>query len=501
MNIQDFDVNDSTQVLNFIQKAAKIGTWHVNLENNEVSWSKLTKQIHDVSEDYSVNIDAAIGYYKEGFSRDKITYCFNCCITEKKPFDVELEIVSAKGREKWVRAIGFPVVENENCIKVQGLFQDITEKNKTLQKLALKEEQFRKTFESTAIGMAIVSLDGRWLKVNKSLKNMLGYTNDEFTSRTFKDLTHKDDLELGQKELKQLLQKEVSSFKIEKRYIHKNNDVIWVSLSVSLVSNDDGIPLHLVAQINDITQRKQSERKVKSLLDITKDQNSRLLNFAHIVSHNLRSHSGNLEMLLDLMKFEEPEATDNSYFPLINTAVDHLSETVENLNQVAIINTKIHEDLTPINLHDVVNKTANSVNASIIENNAKINNLVNPNQIIHTIPAYLDSILLNFLTNSLKYRKENADPIITFKADTSKDSDNNPILILDIEDNGVGIDLDKHGKKLFGMYKTFHKHKDSRGLGLFITKNQIEAIGGKVFVKSKVGIGTIFSLHLRYEKS
>lgn len=491
-----FNVNDSQQVLDFIQKAAKIGTWQVLLEPYEIQWSDITREIHDVGKSYNIELEKALDFYKEGYSRDKITYYFNRCIEQGEPYDVELELVSAKGREKWVRAIGFPVLENEKCVKVQGLFQDITEKNKTQKKVALREQQFRKTFDSASIGMAIVSLEGKFIRVNQSLRNILGYTTDEFKTFNFKDITHKDDTTLGDKKFAKLLSNEISNFQIEKRYLHKNGSIIWASLNVSLVSNEDATPLHLVAQINDITKRKESEKKVNTLLEITKDQNSRLLNFAHIVSHNLRSHSGNLEMLLDLMKHEEPEATDNSYFPLVDTAVNNLSETVENLNQVAILNTKLHEDLTPTNLYEAINKTKESLKAHILENDGSIINNVPKHLIIDTVPAYLDSILLNFISNSIKYKKPDVAPKININTSFT---DDNQYLILKIEDNGMGIDLNRHRKKLFGMYKTFHKHKDSRGLGLFITKNQVEAIGGKIEVESEVGIGTTFLLHLKHE--
>ncbi|WP_047551085.1 ATP-binding protein [Psychroserpens sp. Hel_I_66] len=108
------------------------------------------------------------------------------------------------------------------------------------------------------------------------------------------------------------------------------------------------------------------------------------------------------------------------------------------------------------------------------------------------IEAYLDSILLNFITNAIKYREEERQSFIEINA-TEKDA----FVVITFEDNGLGIDLNENGKKLFKLNSTFHKKKDSRGIGLFITKNHIESMGGKIQVSSKVGVGTRFTVFLR----
>lgn len=498
MDNTEKDRNRSAHLLNFIQDAVQVGTWEVNLSTMETTWSKVTYQIHEVPESIKPNFSQAIDYYKDPKSLKLVSEAFQNCAENGVQFDLELELTTARGNQKWVRAVGVPEMKDGKYIKVSGVFQDITEKTKTLQTIALREEELRKTFEYAGIGMAIVDLNGKWVKVNQKLCNMFGYTEQEFLQKTFKDMTYHEDQDVSDKLINSLLNFEYENKQVEKRYVHKNGDVIWTLLNTSVIKNDDGTAKHLVSQINDITLAKKAEERINALHKVTKEQNDRLLNFAHIVSHNLRSHSGNLEMLLDLMKYEEPEATQNSFFPLIGDAVNSLSETVANLNEVAILNTQINKELTELSLHTILEKAIGNVKGTILETNAIVNNNVPKDLKIKTVPAYIDSIVLNFFTNALKYRKEDVAPIITLESKISEDGE---FVILDIEDNGIGIDLERHGKKLFGMYKTFHKHKDSRGLGLFITKNQIEAIGGHIEVKSKINIGTTFSLYLKHEKN
>jgi signal transduction histidine kinase len=106
------------------------------------------------------------------------------------------------------------------------------------------------------------------------------------------------------------------------------------------------------------------------------------------------------------------------------------------------------------------------------------------------VPAYLDSILMNFITNAVKFRDPKREPEIRISTSVNED-----YTILRIADNGLGIDLKKHGSKLFGMYKTFHENAEARGIGLYITKNQVEAMEGKITTTSKVGKGTTFNIH------
>lgn len=128
--------------------------------------------------------------------------------------------------------------------------------------------------------------------------------------------------------------------------------------------------------------------------------------------------------------------------------------------------------------------------SSYVENhNATIINTISDDAVVNFNPAYLESVLLNFTTNAIKYAHPERSPIIEFGFAIENGSK-----VLTISDNGLGIDLDRHGELLFGLYKTFHKRQDAQGIGLYITKNQIEAMKGKVVVSSKVGEGTTFKI-------
>ncbi|WP_028283297.1 sensor histidine kinase [Olleya marilimosa] len=486
--------NVSYTYMDSIQRDIAIGSWEVNLQNNEVTWSAMTKTIHEVEQDYNPSLEEGINFFLEGYDRELISILFNRAVNKQEPYDNEVQLKTAKNNIKWVRIVAYPVIKNDATQKVIGVIQDITEKNKTLFELKLKEELIRTTFDNAPNAMALVSLDGQILTSNKSFSDYLGYTKEELSGFPINTLSHPEDVDVIPQNIKDLIAGKSNKFQCEKRYIRKDKSIIHCLLSVSILRDENFKPVHFISHIIDITKRTIANKKVETLLKTTKQQNERLLNFAHIVSHNLRSHSGNIQMLLDLMHSEIPEATNNEYVPLILEAVHQLSETIDNLNQVSTINDNKEQDLQRCNLLDFTNKAISNFSAEIKETKAIININIEQDIYVLAIPAYLDSILFNFISNALKYKQDHITPEITLSAEQS-----DKFVKIEIEDNGLGINLDLHKDKIFGLYKTFHNHKEAKGLGLYITKNQIEAMHGKVKVKSKINKGSIFSIYLMYE--
>lgn len=475
---------------------AKIGTWEVDLETLHTHWSSMTRQIHEVEDNEVYAVKNAIDFFKPGNSREIIIRVFNEAIEFGKAYDEELQIITATGKEKWVRAVGIPEMRGGECKRVYGLFQDINDKTEMHEQLAVREKQFRNTFEFAPNGIALVGLDGSWLTVNTSLCAMLGYTEEELSKMTFTDITHVDDIDRDWSLVKELLEGKRTSYEMEKRYIHKNGSEIWAILAVSLVRSEKGEPLHFVSQINNISEVKQAQIEIQNLLDVTREQNDRLLNFAHIVSHNLRSHVGNFSMLLDLLELEVPESTENDFFPLLKHSTESLQETIMHLNEVVALKSNKTATMIKLDLGRFVEKACMNLQGEILESEVEIVNAIPAETKINGVAAYLDSILINFLSNAIKYRSRERKPQIRLSLKLEE-----PYTILSIQDNGMGIDLNIYGKKLFGMYKTFHGNKDARGVGLFLSKNQIEAMKGRIEVESTVNKGTNFSLYFVHAKN
>nr|WP_197718719.1 HAMP domain-containing sensor histidine kinase [Pedobacter schmidteae] len=495
-------------LLEFILESAPKGVWCCHLENYKHLWTSpewqqalgytAHQQISDCREiiDESSlqqlvanldgkNFDPSAQYqlnYKHQDGSTVTTYCTGMIGSVKKGAPLLLVLIT--------QINSLPVFTPSDS-KTNGHSVTLAREHQHLnEKLRLSEERFRRAFEHAAIGMAIVSLKGKWMRINSSLYNILGYRPSELMKLTFQDITYPEDLDKDLNLLNDVIAGIRESYQMEKRYFHKKGHVVWVMLAVSLVKNSDGEPLHFISQITDISKVKAAESEMKSVLEVTSDQNRRLLNFAHIVSHNLRSHSGNLSMLLNFIETDVDEQSRQELFKMFRHAASNLQETIGHLNEVVAVNTTISANLVKVNLNRAINGAIGNIEALLKAANAICINEVKTEIMVNAIPAYLDSILLNFLTNAIKYRSADRQLIIELSAQIE-----DRLVILTIQDNGLGIDLQLNRDKLFGMYKTFHTNKDARGIGLFITKNQIEAMGGKVSVDSVVGEGTSFKIY------
>jgi PAS domain S-box-containing protein len=178
--------------------------------------------------------------------------------------NVEMGIPLANGEISWRLASAHPVVDDRgNLLGAVGSFFDITDRKKTVEALRESEIRFREAFENAAVGMALVHMDGRWLRVNHRLCEILGYSQEELLARTFGDVTHPDDLEADWALARQVAAGEIPTYTLEKRYIHKDGHTVWSNLTVSMLRDGAGNPLHYISFIEDITERKRAERALR----------------------------------------------------------------------------------------------------------------------------------------------------------------------------------------------------------------------------------------------
>ncbi|MEO5775256.1 MAG: PAS domain S-box protein [Flavobacterium sp.] len=352
------------------------------------------------------------------------------------------------------------------------------------------ETEFRILFEQAPLGIAKVDSEkGDFIAVNSEFCRIVGYDEEELTNYNFQKITHPDDLEENINCMNKLKDGSVQEFALEKRYLHKSGRTIWVNLIVSKLWKSDEKASN-IAIIEDITDKKRAEEELKQSFELVSDQNKRLLNFSYIVSHNLRSHTSNIQTISDFLEDAETKEERDEMIDLLKKVSDSLNETMSNLNEVVSIRTNITLNTEHLNLCKYIEKTKTILSQQIAKQQANIQNLVPKTIEINYNTAYLESILFNLISNAIRYSHKDRKPeiIISFDEETKS---------LKIQDNGIGIDLKKNGEKLFGMYKTFNDNPDSKGIGLFLVKNQIDAMGGTIKVESKLGEGTTFIIYFK----
>lgn len=243
--------------------------------------------------------------------------------------------------------------------------------------------------------------------------------------------------------------------------------------------------------VRDITNRKEQELATQKALEIVSEQNKRLLNFSYIVSHNIRSHSSNISGIAQILADNPEEETRALFIEGLIKSSKNLDSTLRHLNELLNIQSRINIHKESVSLIQAVTQTLESLVVDLNANNIRIVNEIPDGFKFITDRAYLDSIVLNLISNAVKYRDPEKQSVITICA-----GKRNQVPYFSVEDNGKGIDMNKFGAKIFGMFKTFHGNKDARGIGLFITRNQIESLGGAIEVDSEPGRGTRFTVFL-----
>ena len=280
---------------------------------------------------------------------------------------------------------------------------------------------------------------------------------------------------------------------MEYRIILNDGTIRFLKSTVTFVSDVKSTTQKAIGITQDVTVEKMAEKQLKEFAQITSEQNNSLTNFAHMVSHDLRSHATNLSVLTSFLEDEKDENEKKQIVTMLKNAADSLNSTVSNLNEVVLAtDTNITDIMIGINLLEAIHRVRNNISVLFLEKKGQCMIDVDPEQGITVVPAYLDSILLNLFTNSLKYSSTLRSPVIKIISKLEKNQ-----LVIIFSDNGKGIDIEKFGGSIFGMNKTFHRNKDARGVGLYITKNQINAMGGSISVESEVNVGTTFVLKFK----
>ncbi|MGE6221347.1 PAS domain S-box protein [Nubsella zeaxanthinifaciens] len=363
------------------------------------------------------------------------------------------------------------IIYEEQLIASQKHIEDLVNSIEGIVWEASVNEQFTNTF------------------ISNKIVDILGYTPEEWAAKPgfFFEKMYPEDRERIAEYLKRELFRKMHH-EHEYRMIAKDGSIVWIRDSVNIVPNLES-PQKLRGIMMDITAIKQAEDTLHKSYELVNEQNKRLLNFSYIVSHNLRSHASNIDGISALISNAETDEERNEMIKLLRKVVINLNDTLYNLNAIVNIQTSINLVKEPLNLLEYVNNAIHTQEAQILSKGATIINTVANDIFVYFNKAYLESILLNLVSNALRYSHALRTPII--KIDCQP---NGTGYIFSISDNGVGIDLAKNGEKLFGLNQTFHGNSDARGFGLFITKNQIEAMGDSIEVTSVLGEGTTFRI-------
>ncbi len=373
------------------------------------------------------------------------------------------------------------------------LANEITEGNKIREKLVISEERLDLATEAAGIGIWDWTMRDNTLYLSDICKTMLGYSPDELPSsqEVFFSLIHAEDKEEVSINRARQAEGVLEKLQMIYRMRTRSGGYKWI-LAISRASTlgPNGKATRISGILLDVDDIKKNELELNQLSQELLVSNKELKQFAYITSHNLRSPVANLLMLMQLFSKDELSDKNKQLFVKTEYSIQQLNNTLSDLNEILSARFNKSEKKEEVYFELVLKEVMNSISEDIEQTGAVIEYRFEDAPMLVYSKKILESILLNLLTNGIKYAKPSERPHILLSSSQNKDT-----ITLTVQDEGIGLDLEKHGKKLFGLYQRFHEGPAGKGLGLYIVKNQVEAQNGVIEVESKVGEGTTFFIN------
>jgi PAS domain S-box-containing protein len=402
-----------------------------------------------------------------------------------------LGIQRADATVTWISVnTGFLRLPGES--KLHGIvstISDITDRKRAEQALRDSEARFRQTFELAGSGIATVDLQGHFLRVNRGLCSMLGYSADDLVGRSVKEISHPDDRDLTDAQRARVRSGELESVKFEKRYIAQNGSVVWVMLTVALVRGTDGAPQYEIAVFDDITDKKAAQEELQR-------SNAELEQFAYVASHDLQEPLRMVSSYTQLLERRYGERFDADAREFMGYVVDgaaRMKQLIEDLLAYSRVGTH-GKEFKPVALAAALSRALANLRAALAESpGAAVTHDVLP-----TLPGdelQLAQLFQNLIGNALKFRGS-ASPVVHISV-----VDRNTEWEIGVRDNGIGIEP-QYFEKVFMVFQRLHAMGEypGTGIGLAICKKVVERHGGRIWVESQPGAGSSFLFTLPKSK-
>jgi len=487
------EIKESNDKYDIVAKATSDTIWDWKIQEDKLYWNKGIKAIFGYNED-EVG-DSSKWWFDNIHPEDSIKmsiklYSFIEQKTEN--WQDEYRFKCADNSYKYVLDRGFLLKDkNGKAIRMIGAIQDITKQKEEELRLKLLETVIVQTKDSIIITEADFNEQRlpKIVYVNPAFSVMTGYESYEMIGKSPDILRGPNSDINGIKKIVAAIKNREESL-IEMISYKKNKEEFWLRFSMIPIYNSENELSHWVSIQRDVSDEKKQEKEKEQLIRELTKNNKDLKEFSYITSHNLRAPLSNLTGLLNLM--EDITIEDSELKEILfgfNKSTHLLNDTVNDLTKVMIIKDNLSIQKEALSLKEVFENVFSQLSFQIDTYKPILKIDFEKVSVLNANKTYIESILLNLLTNSIKYSAEDRALKISVTASQLKDS-----ITLVFKDNGIGIDLERNRDKVFGLYQRFHDYPDSKGLGLYLVKSQVEAMGGTINIESEVNKGTIFTL-------
>ncbi len=495
-NIYNTKIQESNNRYDIIEKATNDTIWELDYNTLNIIWNK------GISRAYGYNYnDETINHISWWYSKihpddlQRVKLKAEKCLANKeKRWEDEYRFLCADNTYKYVLDKGYLIInENGMTQKMIGAMQDVTSQKNEELRLKLLESAITNTSDSVVITEQDAKTGNQLIIfVNNAFTEMTGYQMAEVIGKSIRMfIGPKTDKKEFQKINKAILNKKECETEIIN--YKKNGEEFWVNMSISPVINKIGNTTHFITIEKDVTERKHREIEKELMISELSQNVKDLKQFSYVTSHNLRAPIANLLGLTSLIDhYKIPDKTLKQLLDGIKKSAHMFDDTIKDLTKVLIIKDQTNIVKEKISFTEITNKVISQLSISLNKNDIKVDFNYKQAPEVNFTSAYLESVFQNLFTNSIKYKSPNRKLKINISTITTND-----FIILKYKDNGIGIDTERYKEKLFKLYQRFHDNPDGKGLGLYLIKSQIMALGGTIDIESKVDISTTFTIKFK----
>lgn len=481
-------------LLSEAQHLAKIGNWNYDLIKDELTWSDGLKKIYWGDH----NLIPRNEYYDRLIHPDDRKR-MGAEVEELKRLGENMEasfrIINTEGEIKILKGENRIELDKDGKpIRLYGVLQDVTAIKMAEETLKKSEASLRTLLNHADTAYILVDADlcivSYSLKA-KEISIMQGYGVPVEGSSI---LDYFD--EVKHLKLRKIIQEVMNGADTHYEMNREGKDGVmkWYAFKWIAVNDEDHRNWGFILSVKDITQQKNAAKERNRMTNELLNRNKDLEQFTYVVSHNLRAPLANIIGISDLLTHTDTdEGTSKTLMEGLTRSVRSLDTVIKDLNEILQVKKeKTGKKLELVNIKQVLEEIRLSINHLIVKEQVEFECLLQQTE-FHTVRSYIYSIFYNLILNSIKYRLPDQSPYVMIQSYVTEQR-----ICFIFKDNGKGIDLERFGPELFGLYKRFDQDIDGKGLGLFMVKTQVEELGGTIDAKSEPGQGTTFSINLPY---
>ena len=489
--------------LGLATEVLQAGIWEWDVRTGLVVWDEKMYEIYGLSKDLPINYET---WAKMVVPQDLplAEAYIKSVIASKAPGLADFRITLPDGSLRYIHAAAGNVLNDAGeVVSVIGVNIDVSKYKEGEEALRLSDERFSSAFEYAAIGMALVSLDGRWLKVNQALCDLFGYSVEELSGKVFHEITHADDMELIRTKSRQLLDGEMNFCKLEQRFIHKEGRLVWAQVSVSLLRDKQNKPLYFISQIEDISEIRLAMSRQRELTEKAQAAERAKSDFLAVMSHEIRTPMNGVIGMTGLLLDTGLNAEQRNLAETIRTSGDSLLGLLNDILDFSKIEAghlsfeERNFDLRKL-VEDAMEMMAGQAQAKGIELIGGVDPEV-PTK-VRGDPGRVQQVLTNLIGNAIKFTKSGE---VALHATALAKTETELYVRFEIKDTGIGIRPETQAQ----LFQPFMQADSSTsrkfggtGLGLAICKRLAESMDGGIGVESKLGEGSMFWVTFRFDR-